>query len=179
MPFEAKMSQDMFQQWMDTILEQCPDVIGIHGDVVIFGVSNEDHDANLINLLKVCQKESLILNSKKLELQRKCVTFFGAEYSASIQQQLQSFLVMVNYMGNFIPHPPSLHPHMEPLWAMLKQDNVFHWDKVKTQSFQQIKTLILKANDTPLRYYDRTKPVTVKAEASLQGLGHGSFKITN
>ena len=68
MPFGAKMSQDMFQLQMDAILEQCPGVIGIHDDIVIFGVDQEDHDANLINLLNVCQKEGLVLNSKKLEL---------------------------------------------------------------------------------------------------------------
>ena len=82
MPFGAKMSQDVFQLWMDAILEQCPGVIGIHDDMVIFGVDQEDHDANLINLLNVCQKEGLVLNSKKLELRRERVTFFGAEYSA-------------------------------------------------------------------------------------------------
>ena len=71
MPFGAKMSQDMFQLRMDTILEQCPGVIGIHDDMVIFGVDQEDHDANLINLLNVCQKEGLVLNSKKLELRRE------------------------------------------------------------------------------------------------------------
>ena len=38
MPFGAKMSQDVFQLWMDAILEQCPGVIGIHDDMVIFGV---------------------------------------------------------------------------------------------------------------------------------------------
>ena len=81
MPFGAKMSQDVFQLRMDAILEQCPGVIGIHDDIVIFGTSNEDHDANLINLMNVCQKEGLIHNSKKLELRRECVTFFGAEYS--------------------------------------------------------------------------------------------------
>ena len=66
MPFGAKMSQDVFQLWMDAILEQCPGVIGIHDDMVIFGVDQEDHDANLINLLNVCQKEGLVLNSKKV-----------------------------------------------------------------------------------------------------------------
>ena len=76
------MSQDMFQLWMDAILKQCPGVIGIHDDMVIFGLVQEDHDANLINLLNICQKEGLVLNSKKLELQRERVTFFGAEYSA-------------------------------------------------------------------------------------------------
>ena len=113
------MSQDVFQLRMDAILEQCPGVIGIHDDMVIFGVDQEDHDANLINLLNVCQKEGLVLNSKKLELQRERVTFFGAEYSAqgmhpdpkkvqgitemtapTDKQQLQSFLGMVNYMGH-------------------------------------------------------------------------------
>ena len=68
MPFGAKMSQDVFQLHMDAILEQCPGVIGIHDDIVIFGTSNKDHDANLINLMNVCQKEGLVLNSKKLEL---------------------------------------------------------------------------------------------------------------
>ena len=51
MPYGAKMSQDVFQLCMDAILEQSPGVIGIHDDIVIFGTSNEDHDANLINLM--------------------------------------------------------------------------------------------------------------------------------
>ena len=38
MPFGAKMRQDVFQLWMDAILKQCPGVIGIHDDMVIFGV---------------------------------------------------------------------------------------------------------------------------------------------
>ena len=54
MPFGAKMNQDVFQLWMDAILEQCPGVIGIHDDMVIFGVDQGDHDANLINLLNIC-----------------------------------------------------------------------------------------------------------------------------
>ena len=84
------------------------------------------------------------------------------------KQQLQSFLGMVNYMVTFIPN---LSHHTELLRAMLKKDNVFHWEEQQTLSFQKIKLLIAKANETPLRYYDRTKPVKVLAEASLRGLG--------
>ena len=121
------------------------------------------------------------------QLQRERVTFFGAEYSTQgmhpdpkkvqgitemtvpmDKQQLQSFLGMVNYMGTFIPN---LSHHTEPLRAMLKKDNVFHWDDQHTRSFQQVKTLIAKANTTPLRYYDRNLPVTVQADTSLRGLG--------
>ena len=82
MPFGAKMSQDVFQMKMDLIMERCPGVISIHDDIVVYGVSDEDHDANLINLLNVAQIEGLVLNSKKLELKHPRVSFFGAEYSA-------------------------------------------------------------------------------------------------
>ena len=100
MPFGAKMSQGMFQIWMGAI--------------------------QMINILNVCHKKGLVLNSKKLELWRERVTFFGIEYSAegmhpdskkvqgivdmtplTDKQQLQSFLGMVNYMGGgFIPNLP-------------------------------------------------------------------------
>ena len=79
----------------------------------------------------------------------------------SDKQQLQSFLGMVNYTGTFIPN---LSHHMELLRAMLKKDNVFHWEEQPT-------ALIAKANETPLQYYDRTSPVTVQADASVRGLG--------
>ena len=82
MPFGAKMSQDVFQMKMDLIMEQCPGVISIHDDIVVYGVSKEDHDANLVNLLNVAQIEGLVLNSKKLELKCPRVSFFGLEYSA-------------------------------------------------------------------------------------------------
>ena len=76
------MSQDVFQMKMDLIMERCPGVISIHDNIVVYRVSNEDHDANLINLLNVAQVEGLVLNSKKLELKHPRVSFFGAEYSA-------------------------------------------------------------------------------------------------
>ena len=187
MPFGAKMSQDVFQMKMDLIMEKCPGVISIHDDIVIYGTSEEDHDANLINLLNVAQLEGLVLNSKKLELKRPKVSFFSTEYSREgmhpcpkkIQgitemtppidkQQLASFIGMVTCMGNFVPH---LSHHTEPLRAMLKQDALFHWDEMANSSFQKIKDLIAKTASQLLRYYDRTKPVTVQADASQRDLG--------
>ena len=151
MPFGAKISQDVLQMKMDLIMEKCPGVISIH-DIVIYGTSNEDHVANLINLLNVAQLEGLVLNSKKFELKQPRVSFFRAEYSADgihpcpkkIQgitemtlpmdkQQLASFIGMVTYMGNFIPH---LSHHMETLRAILKQEAVFHWDQMSNGKFK-------------------------------------------
>ena len=63
-------------------MERSPGVISIHNNIVVYGTSEEDHDANLINLLNVAEVEGLVLNSKKLELRQTRVSFFGAEYSA-------------------------------------------------------------------------------------------------
>ena len=187
MPFGAKMSQDVFQMKMDLIMERWLGVISIHDDIVVYGVSEEDHDANLVNLLNVNQIEGLVLNSKKFELKHPRVSFFGAEYSADgmhpcpkkIQgitemtppidkQQLASFIGMVTFMGNFVPH---LSHHTEPLRAMFKQEAVFAWDEMANASFQKIKDLIAKSATKPLHYYDQRKPVTVQADASQRGLG--------
>ena len=79
------------------------------------------------------------------------------------KQQLASFIGMVIYMRNFVPH---LSHHTEPLRAMLKQDTVLYWDQMANDSFQNIKDLIAKTASQPLRYYDRTKPMVVQADAS-------------
>ena len=186
-PFGMKMSQEVFQIQMDQILEQCPRVIGIHDDVIIYRYTWENHDANLINFLNVCQMEGLCLSSKKLELLCDRVSFFSAVYSKDgvepdprkiqgieemtvpeTKWQLQSFLGMVTYMGNFIPH---LSHHTEPLRQLLKKDITFYWDDQLTQSFQEIKTLLKRATSKLLGYYDWRKEVIVQADASLRDLG--------
>ena len=43
-------------------------------------------------------------------------------------------------------------------------------DQMANDSFQKIKDLIAKTASQPLRYYDRTKPVVVQANASQGGL---------
>ena len=75
MPFGAKMSQDVFQMKMNLIMEKYPGVISIHDDIVIYGTSHEDHDANLLNLMNKAQQQEtgtqatkgLILQSSRVQ----------------------------------------------------------------------------------------------------------------
>ena len=186
-PFGLKMSQDIFQMRMDDIVAQCPSVLAIHNDVFIYRKNDRDHDANIINLFNVAQKEGLIFNSKKCTIKQESVTFFGGVFSAEgyspdlekiqgisemtppqTKQELQSFLGAVNYLQTFVPH---LSLNTEPLWALLKKENCFAWDKNTNTCFQKIKSQLQKALLRPLRYYDQTKPVTLQCDASLKGLG--------
>ena len=47
------MSQDIFMQRMDTILEKCPGTIGLIDDVSVYGKTKEEHDRNLHNLMRI------------------------------------------------------------------------------------------------------------------------------
>ena len=186
-PFGLKMSQDIFQMRMDDIIAQCPSILAIHEDVFIYRKNDRDHNANIINLFNVAQKEGLIFNSKKCAIKQESVTFFGRVFSAEgyspdlekiqgiskmtpsqMKQELQLFLGAVNYLQTFVPH---LSSNTEPLWALLKKENCFSWDKNTNTCFQKIKSQLQKALLRPLRYYDWTKPVTLQCDASLKGLG--------
>ena len=57
MPFGLKMGQDVFQQWMDRILEKCPATIGIADDVALLGKDEAEHDLNLHNLMQVAAEQ--------------------------------------------------------------------------------------------------------------------------
>ena len=186
-PFGLKMSQDIFQMRMDDIVAQCPGVLAIHDDVFIYRKDDRDHDANIVNLFNVAQKEGLVFNSKKCTIKQESVTFFGRVFLAEgyspdpekiqgisemtppqMKQELQSFLGAVNYLQMFVPH---LSSNTEPLRALLKKENCFAWDKNTNTCFQKIKSQLQKALLRPLRYYDWTKPVTLQCDASLKGLG--------
>ena len=185
-PFGLKMSQDIFQMRMDDIVAQCPGVLAIPDSVFIYGKDDRDHDANIINLFNIAQKEGLVFNSSKCSIKQDSMTFFGGVFSANgyspdpekiqvitemtlpqMKQELQSFLGAVNYLQTFIPH---LSHHTELLCALLKKENSFVWDENSNTSFQKIKSLLQRALLKPLKYYDRNKPVTLQYDASLKGL---------
>ena len=84
------------------------------------------------------------------------------------KQELQSFLGVVNYLQTFMLH---LSHHTEPLQVLLKKENTFAWDQNENDSFQRIKGLLKNSLLEPLRYYDRNKPVILKCDTSLKGLG--------
>ena len=65
MPFGLVMSQDVFMQTMDMILEKCPGTIGLIDDVIVYGKTKEEHDSNLHNLMRIVQTERLCFNSEK------------------------------------------------------------------------------------------------------------------
>ena len=65
MPFGLVMSQDVYQQRLDLILEKCPGTLGIADDIAVYGKTKTEHDKHLHNLMKVARDNGLVFNSEK------------------------------------------------------------------------------------------------------------------
>ena len=185
MPFGLRMSQDVFQQKMDQILESCPGCIGIADDVAVFGRNAEEHNKNLHNLMQVARQHGLVFNADKCEIKQERIKFFGLYFDkegvhpdpekvADVKDMaapkdakgLQQFLGIATYMSPFIPH---LSQHTADLRELTKKNSDFEWTASHQKAFQKVKDLICE--EVTLSYFNPNKEVTLQVDASGKGLG--------
>ena len=184
LPFGLSISQDIFQQRMDEILENLKGCISIADDICVVGSTEEEHDANLLALMESAKKAGLVFNSAKCEIKQDKISFFGNVYTKEgifpdpkkvndiknmpvpqDKEDLQRFLGMVTYMGSFIPN---LSQKASPLRELVKSD-IFEWSEDYHFAFDTLKDAI--SEKTSIAYYDSDKPIILEVDASLKGLG--------
>ena len=185
MPFGLKMSQDVFQMCMDQITDRLPGIIAIHDDICVYGKTREEHDTNLLQLMKTASKNGLVFNSHKCSIRQLQITFYGAIFTSKgmkpdpmkIQalqdlptpdnhKQLQSFLGLINYLQPFLPDLASKTTFLR------EQISSWDWNPSTDIAFQKLKQWICKTLlNTTLTYFDCIKPVVIQTDASEYGLG--------
>ena len=130
---------DLFESALRDLLSGLPGVKNIADDILVFGSTQEEHDANVIRFLERCLEIDLNLNPDKVKINCKSVPFFGMVLTADgikpdpkkvetikkwpIPQsvtELQSFLGSVNYLSHFIPGLSQLR---KPLQALIKKNS--------------------------------------------------------
>jgi len=185
MPFGLKMSQDIFQTRIDQTFEGCTGVIGIADDIVVFGQNEEEHDANMHGMLERCKTTGLKLNPDKCHIRQDEIKFYGIICSSdgikpdpdkvsalkqmgppANSQELQTFLGLANYMGQFIPNLSTL---TAPLRELVKQKYSFTWNATYQEALDKIKDSI--SNEITLTYFDPKKETVLQVDASTKGLG--------
>ncbi|KAK3709526.1 hypothetical protein QZH41_006764 [Actinostola sp. cb2023] len=185
MPFGLKMSQDIFQTRIDQTFEGCTGVIGIADDIVVFGQNEEEHDANMHGMLERCKATGLKLNPDKCHIRQDEIKFYGIICSSdgikpdpdkvsalkqmgppANSQELQTFLGLANYMGQFIPNLSTL---TAPLRELVKQKYSFTWNATYQEALDKIKDSI--SNEITLTYFDPKKETVLQVDASTKGLG--------
>lgn len=136
------MSQDVFQTKTDHTFEGCEGVAGIADNIVVFGITIEEHNHNL-HVMLWCQGTGLKLNPNKCSVKQEKIIFYGVvcgkegiqpDPCISIETNVfpnkpkrttQTFLGMANYMSPFAPNLSAL---TAPPRELLKGNYQFHWN---------------------------------------------------
>ena len=185
LPFGLNVSQDIFQQKIDKILDKCPGTIGIADDIMVYGASEDEHAANLLNLMQQARANNLVFNSKKCQIKQKEVSFFGMRFSIDgmkpdekkvmdlhnmpepkSKKEVQVFLGLINYLSPFIRN---LSAEAEPLRQLTKEQVPFEWSEDYSHIFSHLKSLVSK--EVCLKFYDTEGPVSLMVDASTKGIG--------
>ena len=82
MPFGLKMSQDVFQMWMDQITDGLPGSIAIHNDICVHGKDTAEHDRNLLQLMKTATQQGIVFNSSKCAICQSQISIDDAIFTA-------------------------------------------------------------------------------------------------
>ena len=185
LPFGTKVSSEIFQRKLNENLEGLKGVVCVADDILIFGISQEDHDENLRNLLIRCEERNLKLNKGKCVFNTAELDFLGHVVTNKglkpDQKKIKAILQMPNptdvegvrrlqgmitYLAKFIPQ---LSTVMEPIRRLTRQDCEWQWTPEQETAMQELKQLVTSA--PLLAYYNPSKELVIQCDASSTGLG--------
>ena len=185
LPFGTSVSSEIFQKRLDQALEGLEGVIGVSDDIIVHGATEEEHDRNLMNLLKLCRKIGLRLNRGKAEIKKQEITFLGhlitseglkmdPEKLEAVKKMpkpedvegVRRFCGFVNYLAKFLP---KLSDILEPIRQLTRDDVPWIWGETQDLAFKKVQQLVTEA--PVLAFYDPTKELKIQCDASQSGLG--------
>jgi len=154
-------------------------------DIIVTGPDDATHLANLDTVLARLEENRLRAKRSKCEFFKDSIEYCGhkidkhglhktqKKIDAVLRapppenwSQLCSFLGLVNYYHNFLPH---LSTVLHPLNAFLQQDTKWRWSKDCEQAFIAAKRLII--SDKVLTHYNPNLPLRLACDAFPYGIG--------
>ena len=181
LPFGVASAPALFQKLMDSVLQDIPHVICYLDDILVTGVSDEDHRKTLACVFQRLQQHGFRLKQEKCAFMQESVEYLGHKIDAEglhalpnkveaivnarepkNVQELRSFLGLLNYYGKFLPN---LSSTIHTLNELLQKEKRWKWS---TQCAQAKEAL---SSASVLTHYNPTLPLTLAGDASAYGIG--------
>ncbi|KAL4009353.1 hypothetical protein ACER0C_003205 [Sarotherodon galilaeus] len=175
----------VWQRAMDQVLQGIPGTQCFLDDIIVTGVDEETHLANLTAVLARLEKYGLRANKNKCEFFKDAIEYCGHKIDRhglhktkdkvegvlkapepKNVSQLRSFLGLVNYYHKFLPN---LSTVLHPLNSLLQQNVTWKWTKNCEEAFNGAKQLI--TSEEVLTHFDSNLPLRLACDASPYGIG--------
>ena len=185
LPYGVSSSPGIFQRTMENLLQGIPFVVVRVDDILVSGSNDEEHLANLEEVLKRLSEHGLRLKQKKCAFMVNEVVYLGQKINSQGIQPIQekvraiadapspknvsevrSYLGMINYYQKYLPNLSTI---LAPLHSLLEKGKSWKWNKEHQESFNKSKEL-LKSSQL-LVHYDPEKKLILACDASPYGLG--------
>jgi len=177
------VASELFQEKMTRNLQGLVNVKVAMDDILVFGKTQEEHDAALHALMIRLVDLNLTVGVDKCEFNKEEIVFYGMVISkhgikpkqqklddfmnASIpsnNKEVKSFLSLAQYFQERIPNLANMSA---PLRRMLQKFQEYSWGPMQQESFDRIKTAILL---NCLGHFDDRRRTEVWVDAGPNGV---------
>jgi transposase InsO family protein len=185
--FGLKTAPACFARTMDIVLAglKWSSVLVYIDDILIFSKDFDSHLEHIREVLQRLQAANLTVKPNKCSLAMNSVKFLGhvidktgvrtdPDKIKGIQDfprpqtltQVRGFIGRASYYRKFIPYFSEV---AEPLSRLTKKNVRYIWGPEQEQAFNQLKQLL--SSQPVLTHFDGSKPLEVRCDASVIGLG--------
>ena len=185
LPFGVASAPAMFQRAMDMILQGIDGVICYIDDILVTGTTDNEHLGRLEEVLKRLKEYGLKVKRNKCDFFQAAVEYLGHQVDADglhtlpnkveaivqapepeNEQQLRSFLGLLNYYSKFVSNLATI---LHPLNRLLRHDVRWDWTQDCAKAFKEAKESLVSSR--VLAHYDPKLPIKLAADASVYGIG--------
>ncbi|XP_055590210.1 uncharacterized protein K02A2.6-like [Uranotaenia lowii] len=179
------VAPEIFQRILEQVLSRCKNTVNFIDDILVFGSTEEEHDAELKVVLSILKDREILLNQEKCLFKVNSLEFLGHTISSEgirpsnrkvealqrfrppiTAEEVRSFLGLVTYVGRFLPNLATI---TAPLRELTRSGIKFVWGTKQEESFMKIKNMI--SNVQQLYFFDNTFRTRLIADASPVALG--------
>lgn len=183
--FGIRSAPEIFAKTLTTLLADLKGIVIYLDDILVYGKTKEEHDANLRALLDRLRELNLKVNHDKSVFNTECVDFLGHEISIhgikpdhqklekildfrrpESLTELRSFLGLVTYVNRFIPHLSAIAKRMRQL---IQDNDIAQWCSDHDEDLNQIKRILMKGDY--LSFFVPGRKTKLITDASVYGLG--------